>query len=169
VGEYIWALRACCLAMRRAGAAGTVVLAAAVSDFYIPDESLPEHKIQSGASSDGSLTMRLEGVPKMLGAVSLPAASASAAAGIAVDDAPWCPDATVVSFKLETDEALLLPKARGAMAKYGVDAVVANILDKRYDECHLVRSDGTEAVIKRDGRALEAPIARAILDLPRQS
>ena len=30
----------------------------------------------------------------------------------------WCPAAFVVSFKLETDPAILLTKARKALAKY---------------------------------------------------
>jgi hypothetical protein len=36
----------------------------------------------------------------------------------------WAPDAFVVSFKLETDEDLLIPKAVGALNTYGVHAVV---------------------------------------------
>lgn len=40
-------------------------LAAAVSDFQIPENKLPEHKMQSG----GSLDLKLEGVPKKLGEI----------------------------------------------------------------------------------------------------
>ena len=36
----------------------------------------------------------------------------------------WAPLAFVVSFKLETDELLLLPKAVAALERYGVHAVV---------------------------------------------
>jgi hypothetical protein len=36
----------------------------------------------------------------------------------------WAPDAFVVSFKLETDERLLLTKAANALELYGVHAVV---------------------------------------------
>ena len=40
-------------------------MAAAVSDFYIPEEKLSTHKIQSGSNEDG-LTITLEPVPKKL-------------------------------------------------------------------------------------------------------
>jgi phosphopantothenate-cysteine ligase len=50
------------------------------------------HKIQSDI---GSLDIHLDGVPKMLGALR-----------------DWAPEHFAVSFKLETDEAILLKKAR---------------------------------------------------------
>ena len=52
------------------------------------------------------------GAPKVLGAVK----------------AQWAPAALVVSFKLETNEHVLLAKAAGALRKYAVDLVVANRL-----------------------------------------
>lgn len=52
-----------------------------------------EHKIQS---RDGPLELHLDRVPKALGTLR----------------ALWAPDALVVSFKLETDEALLEGKVR---------------------------------------------------------
>lgn len=59
----------------------------------------PTHKMQSG---QGAPTISLQLVPKML--------------------APlvrlWVPNAFVVSFKLETDEGLLIAKARDSLNKY---------------------------------------------------
>ena len=43
----------------------------------------------------------------------------------------WCPRAKVISFKLETDETLLEGKAQAAINKYGVDLVIANLLQTR--------------------------------------
>ena len=40
----------------------------------------------------------------------------------------WAPRAFVVSFKLETDANILVKKAAGAIANYGVHLVVANLL-----------------------------------------
>jgi hypothetical protein len=40
----------------------------------------------------------------------------------------WCPDAMVVSFKLETNPNILVAKAAGAIRRYGVDVVCANVL-----------------------------------------
>jgi len=59
----------------------------------------PTHKMQSG---DGAPTISLQLVPKMLA----PLASL------------WVPHAFVVSFKLETDENLLIVKARDSLNKY---------------------------------------------------
>ena len=81
-------------------------LAAAVSDFYMPDNKLPEHKISSGASLD----LKLDAVPKKLGEVKK----------------TWNPNTMLISFKLETDASKLEGSAKTAISKYQSDAVVAN-------------------------------------------
>lgn len=43
----------------------------------------------------------------------------------------WCPQAFIISFKLETDPNLLLSKARQALTKYQHDLVIANLLSER--------------------------------------
>lgn len=105
-----------------------VYLAAAVSDFYIPPAELPEHKLQSGR--DGQpLDLRLQLVPKALAPL-----------------VQRClPRAFTVSFKLETDAALLMPKAAQALARYGHQVVVANLLDTRKDEVWLVLAGADSA------------------------
>jgi hypothetical protein len=50
----------------------------------------------------------------------------------------WAPNSLIVSFKLETDEALLLQKAERAIEKYSVNLVVANLLHSRRNHCVLV-------------------------------
>lgn len=128
VGEYLDALRAVATALGCAGLRSPplVVLAAAVSDFHVPRDALPEHKIQSAGGAGGELVLRLVPVPKALGELKR----------------SWCPRACVVSFKLETDERLLLAKAAGAMVSYGVDAVVANLLDTRHTEVRVLQRAG---------------------------
>ncbi len=79
---------------------------------------MAQHKIQSSTG----LTLELEQVPKVLGKL--------------VNE--WAPRAFVVSFKLETDESILFTKAWGAIEKYQVHLVVANILHTRADKCYLV-------------------------------
>lgn len=83
-------------------------LAAAVSDFYIQHNKLPEHKIASG----GSLDLKLDPVPKKLGEVKK----------------SWNPSTILISFKLETDESKLESSSKRAIQSYGSDAVVANQL-----------------------------------------
>ena len=89
-------------------------LAAAVSDFYVPWADLAEHKIQS---SSGKLQLELQSVPKCLGTLRR----------------DWAPRALFVSFKLETDESLLLEKAHASITRYGMHYVVANMLHTRKD------------------------------------
>ena len=50
----------------------------------------------------------------------------------------WAPGCAVISFKLETDPAMLLPKAAKSLMQYNVDAVIANQLERRYSEVHVV-------------------------------
>ncbi|KAG8838010.1 hypothetical protein FRB91_003077 [Serendipita sp. 411] len=87
-------------------------LAAAVSDFFLPRQKLSEHKIQSGK---GSLLIEMDQVPKILKPL--------------VDE--WTPKGYIVSFKLETDPAILIPKARAALERYGHQLVIGNELHTR--------------------------------------
>jgi phosphopantothenate---cysteine ligase (ATP) len=84
-------------------------LSAAVSDYYLPDSAMPEHKIQS---ADGKLTMTFDPSPKKLGLIK----------------SEWNPATLAVSFKLETDLEILEQKALKAIENYKVDAVIANEL-----------------------------------------
>ncbi|KAJ1452964.1 DNA/pantothenate metabolism flavoprotein, partial [Pelagophyceae sp. CCMP2097] len=121
VYEYLDVLRLACLATSARPRDALIVLAAAVSDFYCKE--LPEHKLQSravdaaaaanaAAAVDGAV-ISLANVPKMLSSVKRWVGS----------------EATVVSFKLETDPGLLSFKALRALERQGVDGVFANLLD----------------------------------------
>jgi len=133
VDEYLHMLKAVCGAVEVCGPRAMIYLAAAVSDYFIPPDEMPEHKIQS---SDGSLSLTLRPTPKCLGKVK----------------EEWCPRAFVVSFKLETDQAILMHKASGAINKYGVDVVVANELHTRYKEVTFVGRRGATCMKALDGR-----------------
>eukprot|EP00045_Choanoeca_perplexa_P004131 m.35646 g.35646 ORF g.35646 m.35646 type:complete len:305 (-) comp12412_c0_seq1:41-955(-) len=100
-------------------------LAAAVSDFYIPTPALPTHKIQS---REGTLDLQLLQVPKMLGLLAT----------------QWAPSSLLVTFKLETDAALLKQKAVGALAAYGHSLVVANLLPTRHTRVDVYRRHHSE-------------------------
>lgn len=97
-----------------AGARALFYLAAAVSDFFLPRSKISEHKIQSG-SGGNSLVLDLDPVPKFLKRL--------------VEN--WAPRAMIVSFKLETDENLLIGKARGALERYSHQLVIGNLLQTR--------------------------------------
>jgi len=97
----------------------TIYLAAAVSDFYLPQ--MPEHKVQSG---DGGLTLEMAQVPK---------------ANNMLRD--LCPDAVLVGFKLETDPDILDKKATRSITKNRLNLVVGNILQTRYQQITLYEQD----------------------------
>ncbi|KAE9551020.1 hypothetical protein FO519_005754 [Halicephalobus sp. NKZ332] len=97
-----------------------VYLAAAVSDFYIDAEELPEHKIQSVG---GGLNLKLTMTPKVLKRI--------------VKDV--VPEAFIVSFKLETDPNLLVSKSRKALSEYGHQVVIANMLKTRKQKVTFIR------------------------------
>jgi phosphopantothenate-cysteine ligase len=106
-------------------------LAAAVSDFHVPEQKLSEHKIQSGSAKlndandkkeEGEqeplnqLILKLELVPKVLKPLVNQWASLKG---------------FIVSFKLETDETLLKDKANKALERYGHQIVIGNLLHTR--------------------------------------
>ncbi|KAK6016971.1 DNA / pantothenate metabolism flavoprotein, partial [Ostertagia ostertagi] len=102
-------------------------LAAAVSDFYIEEEQIPTHKIQSG---DGGLNLRLSLAPKAIDKI--------------VNK--LVPKAFIISFKLETDDSILISKARGALEKYKHQLVIGNILQTRKVHVVLVDAHNTEDI-----------------------
>ncbi|KAI0041864.1 DFP-domain-containing protein [Auriscalpium vulgare] len=115
VNDYLWLLRAVAQELAVLKHSVLYYLAAAVSDFFLPRQKMSEHKIQSGK---GSLLIEMDQVPKILKPM--------------VDE--WSPDGFVVSFKLETDPTLLIPKARAALARYGHQIVIGNDLNRRKHE-----------------------------------
>lgn len=81
VQEYLNLLRQISIAVSYLEKHVIFLLAAAVSDFYIPPDKLSDHKIQS---SGGSLTLNLQKVPKCLGLIRK----------------EWAPKAFIISFKV---------------------------------------------------------------------
>ncbi|KAF4354550.1 hypothetical protein F8388_022272 [Cannabis sativa] len=123
-------LRMIALSTSNLGPNAMFYLAAAVSDFYVPWQSMAEHKIQSAS---GPLNMQLAQVPKML----------------PVLRQEWAPKAFLISFKLETDSKILLKKATAALEKYKMDMVVANELLTRKEEVVVVTSS-ENITVRRD-------------------
>jgi phosphopantothenate-cysteine ligase len=133
ITEYLWDLREVAQLMRPLGARAMFYLAAAVSDFFVPQDRMVEHKIQSNeefshsvvdestgkqpaARTEGrSLIIDLEPVPKFLKQL--------------VDG--WAPESIIVSFKLETDPSILVKKAQYSLNKYAHHLVIGNLLTTR--------------------------------------
>jgi phosphopantothenate---cysteine ligase (ATP) len=138
VEDYLHKLEVIAKSVNACHSLALFFLAAAVSDFYIPANERVQHKIQSssdvknsrkgdygndtGGGSDttddgAGLVLHLKPVPKTIGKLRT----------------AWAPHAFCVSFKLETDMALLRKKAERAVQKYGCHMVIGNILETRHD------------------------------------
>lgn len=122
--EYMFLFRDAHCALDHAGPRAMTMLAAAVSDFYIPVPLMASDKIQSRSASSG-LVLELKNTPKLLGCIRQ----------------KWCPQATIASFKLETNGNILLAKAAGSLQNYGVNIVCANILGTHRSTVHIIQKD----------------------------
>ncbi|KAL5709208.1 phosphopantothenate--cysteine ligase (ATP) [Ranunculus cassubicifolius] len=143
--EYLQILQLVSKSVKDLGSNGMFYLAAAVSDFYVPWDSMAEHKIQSAS---GPLDMRLSQVPKML----------------LVLRKDWAPMAFYVSFKLETDINILLKKADSALRKYKMNAVVANELLTRKEEVTVITSDA-RITVRRNGNLGDDDVEKPLIKL----
>ncbi|KAK4536907.1 hypothetical protein CDCA_CDCA10G2932 [Cyanidium caldarium] len=145
VFEYLCGLREVARALAAAGRSAVLYLSAAVSDFYVPLDRLPPHKM---ASDGGPVQLQLQPVPKLLGRLRH----------------HWAPQALLVSFKLETDAAVLQARATRALHRYGVDMVVGNLLHTRRQAVTLY-SGGKQRILEHDAEEteLEARIVDAVV------
>ncbi|EED88120.1 predicted protein, partial [Thalassiosira pseudonana CCMP1335] len=134
VDDYLVKLQLCCEAVNACGALGLVYLAAAVSDFYIPTEKRALHKIQKNTAQLGSnntLTLTLYPVPKVIPKLR----------------EEWCPNAFVISFKLETDSTILCQKAVMAMERNKVHLVIGNELATRYEKVFILSHKERDGIV----------------------
>ncbi|KAI8979555.1 DNA/pantothenate metabolism flavoprotein [Mycotypha africana] len=136
--QYLFKLQSGAKILARLQEKAMYYLAAAVSDFFIPSSKMVEHKIQS---RDGGLTLTLDQVPKFL----KPLVSNWAAKGL------------IVSFKLETDTNLLVPKARAALERYGHQVVIGNMLKTRRQTVTFI-TQHTEKVITLTKEELDTDV-----------
>jgi phosphopantothenate-cysteine ligase len=118
VTDYLDGLKQLCCLLKSFGRSVLIYACAAVSDYYIPNEELTEHKIPSGQNE---LIIRLKPVPKCLGFIKN----------------EYAPEAFVVSFKLETDENILDEKCLQSAEKYHQDIIIGNILKTRTDQVRI--------------------------------
>jgi phosphopantothenate-cysteine ligase len=147
VQSYLYLLQLTCTALSCAGDRLAVYLAAAVSDFYIPRSAMAEHKIQS--SGGNGLSLRLSNVPKAIGVLRQ----------------QWAPRAYVVTFKLETDEAILASKAHAALKNYGHELVIGNLLatyKQRVSVFHAARSPESTPLADETGCHLDSMIVQTV-------
>ena len=153
VFEYMSLLALVSRELQVLGERALAYLAAAVSDFYLPRAEMSVEKIQSHAAA--RLELSLKPVPKMLGKLK----------------SEWCPRAFVCSFKLETDESLLVAKSVRSLVRYRHQLVIANRLDTRKKRVTLIASSDDIRPIEMSDEALavnreiEESIVRELVQL----
>jgi len=145
LADYLYYLKEISIRLRPFKGDALVYLAAAVSDFYIPSEDMPEHKIQS---AEGTPELNFKNVPKMLEPLTH----------------EWVTEAYIITFKLETDPEILSRKAYSALEKYKHQAVIGNILETREKEIHLITPSENEVITMSDEELKKkTPIERQIV------
>jgi phosphopantothenate---cysteine ligase (ATP) len=144
VTEYLHLLLSICKLLNPLGCKAILFLAAAVSDFYLPIDMMEEHKIQSGY---GDLELCLKPVPKLIKFIKT----------------KICPDAFIVSFKLETDHELVIKKAKESLKKYQHDLAISNCLATRERKLILLDKKGEE-VIETQGGHIEKVLIDRVID-----
>lgn len=161
VNQYLWSLKTIAALMNNSGC--LFYLAAAVSDFFVPYSRLPQHKIQSQEANQslndgnqssttvgGKLIVNLDPVPKFLRRL--------------VES--WATQAMIISFKLETDNNLLIHKAHQALDRYNHQLVIGNLLQTRNKEVVFVSEqnrDGDWIRITDDHKNIEKLIVQEIV------
>jgi phosphopantothenate-cysteine ligase len=107
---------------------------------------MSEHKIQS--SSD-ILTLNLYPVKKEMYKIK----------------SEWNPKTFLVSFKLETNEEILIEKSLKAITKGNSDYVIANILQTRYDRVLIISNEEKLEITKSSSKFIEENIVSKIIEL----
>ncbi|EGV63514.1 Phosphopantothenate--cysteine ligase cab2 [Yamadazyma tenuis] len=149
VNQYLFTLRMGSEALKKMGKNALFYLAAAVSDFFLPQSRMPQHKIQSQAS--GKLIVDLEQVPKFLSRL--------------VDN--WAPRSMIISFKLETDDSILIKKATAALDKYQHQLVIGNLLQTRKKEVVFVKPDSSQDWVRLTDKQVETNVEIESLIIPK--
>ena len=144
VTEYLNLLIDICKLLNPFKTNAILLLAAAVSDFYLPTDLMAEHKIQSG---NGNLELCLKPVPKLIKFIKK----------------SICPDAFLVSFKLETDESLIIKKAKESLQKYKHDLVISNCLATRKSKLILLDNKGEEVIEKQNESLIEGELISKVI------
>ena len=163
VNQYLWSLKTIATLMNDNGC--LFYLAAAVSDFFVPYSRLPQHKIQSQEANrklnesssesqcnssttvEGKLVVNLDPVPKFLRRL--------------VES--WATQAMIISFKLETDDKILIHKARQALDRYNHQLVIGNLLQTRNKEVVFVSENNRDGDWIRTGGGANSNIEELIV------
>ncbi|KAG9258652.1 DNA/pantothenate metabolism flavoprotein [Emericellopsis atlantica] len=168
ITDYLHSLRAISRLMAPLGPRGLLYLAAAVSDFFVPESRMAEHKIQStdvAMPADEEEFDNFDNAPRI---------ARSKRLVIDLDPVPkflknlvdgWAPEGMITSYKLETDPSLLVHKARHSLGRYQHHLVIGNLLaTRKWEVCFVSpgREDQWLRVGKKDGSTWTEEQVRAL-------
>ncbi|KAF7459326.1 phosphopantothenate--cysteine ligase [Cryptosporidium felis] len=135
-------------------------LAAAVSDFYIPEKLLSHNKIS--INSCENLDLDSEDLTPCL---KLDLYSSPKSVHYIRDSSP---NSFLVLFKLETEVEVLLDKSMNLLSKYNADVICANLLHDRRDKVTILTRDSRIELKKVDDDPIEKSIVANIISIYRQ-
>jgi phosphopantothenate-cysteine ligase len=77
----------------------------------------------------------------------------------------WSPKSFLITFKLETDEEILIKKSLKSIEHAKSDYVVANILQTRYDRVLIINNEKKYELFKGDEHYIEEKLINKIVEL----
>ena len=127
ISDYVHVIGAVATEILSVGARAIWFAAAAVSDMFVRNCSLAEHKLHT--KDNEPMTLTLWPTPKLLPMMRV-----------------WCPQSYIVSFKLETEVSRLHQSGLKALERYRVNCVVGNELHTRHKRVTLMTADMTTVI-----------------------
>ncbi|KAJ1610253.1 putative phosphopantothenoylcysteine synthetase [Cryptosporidium canis] len=131
-------------------------LAAAVSDFYIPNNLLSINKI----SADSNLALNIDNEPQVP-TITLELYSTPKCAQFIRKKLPDC---FLVLFKLETEEETLYQKSDKLLIMYNANVICANLLQSRRDSVTII-TPNSKTEIKKTSDVIEECVVSTIVSL----
>lgn len=77
----------------------------------------------------------------------------------------WSPKSFLITFKLETDEEILIKKSLKSIERAKSDFVVANLLQTRYDRVLIINNEKTYELFRKNEYYIEEKLINKIVEL----
>jgi len=77
----------------------------------------------------------------------------------------WSPKSFLITFKLETDEEILIKKSLKSIERAKSDFVVANLLQTRYDRVLIINNEKTYELFRENEYYIEEKLINKIVEL----
>lgn len=146
VQQYLMLLRLTTKAVNAANNRGIVILAATVTDFYVP---MHEHDLAK--KDKGEFSVNFVRVPKLIKRVRK----------------QWCPKAFLVTLKHEFKDGAMIEAAHGDIEKYGVDVIAGTYRHEFAHEILLITEQEDTIVSCPEDEDINDAFASALAEMHR--